>query len=99
MPPEILTLLSSLGLPGLGFVALWYILRHIEKRSNEKDQVIYEILRDGQKRIENLVQIVLEFSKEDTQNRAELKAAVDMLIESQQLMQNFCNRQNRGETT
>jgi len=85
MPPEILTIINQIGLPGVIIIGMWYVVRHMELRNNEKDKLIYEILREGQNRIEALVNMVLELSKLDAQNRAEMKAAIDMLIEQNQM--------------
>ena len=94
MPPEIITIINQLGLPGVIIIGMWYVLRHMEIRNNEKDKLIYEILREGQNRIEALVNMVLELSKQDAQNRAELKASLDMLIEQLTRMRDFCGKQN-----
>jgi len=92
MTPEIIQLINNYGFPGIVCLAMWYVLRHMETRNNEKDKLIYEILKEGQTRIESLVGMVLDLSREDAKNRAELKAAVETLIESTARMQEFCGR-------
>lgn len=77
-------------------MGMWFVLRHIESRNAEKDKLIYDILREGQVRIESLVKMVLDLSKEDAQNRAELKGAVDSMIETVARMQEFCVRQAKN---
>lgn len=94
MPPEIVTIINSIGLPGLIIIGMWYILRQMDTRNNEKDRLIYEIVREGQNRIEALVNMVMEISRQDAQNRAELKASLDMLIEQLTRMRDFCGKQN-----
>lgn len=94
MPPEIVSLINQIGFPGLVIAGMWYLLKHIEARNNEKDRLIYDILKEGQNRIEALVNMVLEISKQDAQNRAELKASLDMLIEQLTRMKDFCGKQN-----
>jgi signal transduction histidine kinase len=93
MPQELLPIINQLGIPGIIIVGMWYVLRHVERRNAEKDALIYEILKEGQNRVESLVRMVLDLSREDAKNRAELKAAIDSSIEAITRMQEFCRGQ------
>ena len=97
MPKELLPLINQLGLPGLVIAGMWFVLRHVEKRNAEKDALIYSILKEGQSRVESLVTMVLDLSREDAKNRAELKAAIDSSIEAITRMQEFCRGQKFHE--
>lgn len=97
MPQEILPIINQLGLPGVVILGMWFVLRQIDKRNAEKDALIYEILKEGQVRVESLVKMVLDLSREDAKNRAELKAAIDSSIEAISRMQEFCRGQKFHE--
>jgi len=97
MPQELLPIINQLGLPGLVIAGMWFVLRHVERRNAEKDALIYSILKEGQTRVESLVTMVLDLSREDAKNRAELKAAIDSSIEAITRMQEFCRGQKFHE--
>jgi signal transduction histidine kinase len=93
MPQELLPIINQFGIPGLVIVGMWFVLKQVDKRNTEKDVIIQQILREGQIRIESLVNMVMDLSREDAKNRAELKAAIDSSIESIARMQEFCKGQ------
>lgn len=93
MPVDPLTIINQVGLPMAIIIGLWYVLRHVEGRNAEKDKLIYDILKEGQTRVESLVKMVLDLSREDANTRAELRAAIDTLTEALARMQDFCGRQ------
>ena len=97
MPQELLPIINQFGLPGLVIVGMWFVLKHVERRNAEKDALIYSILKEGQIRVESLVTMVLDLSREDAKNRAELKAAIDSSIEAIARMQEFCKGQKFNE--
>jgi hypothetical protein len=92
MLPEIIILIDKLGYPGAMLIGMWYILRHQDTRNAEKDALIYQILKEGQTRVESLVTMVMQLSREDSETRAELKSAVNAMLESLQQMREFCLR-------
>jgi signal transduction histidine kinase len=93
MPQELLPIINQFGIPGLVIVGMWFVLKQVDKRNTEKDVIIQQILREGQIRIESLVNMVMDLSREDAKNRAELKAAIDASIEAISRMQDFCKGQ------
>jgi hypothetical protein len=90
MLPEIITLIDKLGYPGAMLIGMWYIMRHQDQRNSEKDALIHQILKEGQTRVETLVKMVLDLSKEDSETRADLKSAVNAMLESLQQMREYC---------
>jgi two-component sensor histidine kinase len=92
MLPEIITLIDKLGYPGAMLIGMWYIMRHQDTRNAEKDALIYQILKEGQTRVESLVTMVMQLSKEDTETRSELKSVVSTMVESLQQMREFCGK-------
>lgn len=93
MPQELLPIINQFGIPGLVIIGMWFVLKQVDKRNTEKDVIIQQILREGQIRIESLVNMVMDLSREDAKSRAELKGAIDASIEAISRMQAFCKGQ------